>query len=63
MCWSAVTGLTTLTSADHTFFDGRVIRLGEFSPLGRLLSLGSFLKMAKVDQILGLLLPTVKAMY
>jgi hypothetical protein len=41
----------------------RVTRLGEFSPLGRLFTLCSFLKITKVAQILGLPFSTVKVMY
>jgi hypothetical protein len=32
---------------------GRVTRLGEFSPIGRLFTLGSFLKITKVAHIFG----------
>jgi hypothetical protein len=35
----------------------RVTRLGEFSPIWHLFSLGSYLKILEVAQILGLLLP------
>jgi hypothetical protein len=41
----------------HTFINdkrSRVTRLGEFSPIGRFYSLGSFLKITEVAQILGL---------
>jgi hypothetical protein len=40
-----------------------VTRLGEFSPPGRWFSLGRFLKIAKVTQILGLHFSTEKVMY
>jgi hypothetical protein len=39
----------------------RVTRLGEFSPIGWLFTLGSFLKMTKVAQIYGLHFPNVSA--
>jgi hypothetical protein len=41
----------------------RVTRLGEFLPYGRLFSLGSFLKMIKVAQIIGLLFSTGQDRY
>jgi hypothetical protein len=37
--------------------------LGEFSPIGWLFTLGSFLKMTEVAQIFGLLFPNVSATY
>jgi hypothetical protein len=39
------------------FGSTRATRLGEFSPIGRLFTLGSFLKIAQVAHILGLLFP------
>jgi hypothetical protein len=39
---------------------GRVTRLAEFSPIGPLFSLGSFLKNTEVAQVFGLLFPAVK---
>jgi hypothetical protein len=39
----------------------RVTRLGEFSPVGRLL--GSFVKITEIAQIMGLLFSTVKVVY
>jgi hypothetical protein len=44
-------------------FETRVTRLGEFSPIGWLFTLGSFLKMTEVAQIFGLLFPNVSATY
>jgi hypothetical protein len=35
----------------------RVARLGKFSPIGRLFTSGSFLKIAEIAQIIGLLFP------
>jgi hypothetical protein len=40
----------------------RVSRLGEFSPIRRLFTLGSFQKMAEAAHIFGLLYSTVKVM-
>jgi hypothetical protein len=42
---------------------GRVTRLGEFWPLGRLFILGSFFKLQKKCKSLGYSFPTVKDMY
>jgi hypothetical protein len=39
------------------FFQGRVTRLGEFSPVGRLFSLGTCLEITEIVQFLGLLFP------
>jgi hypothetical protein len=46
-----------------TWVTVRVARLGESWPLGRLLPLGSFLKITEVAQIFVLLFSTVKVMY
>jgi hypothetical protein len=40
--------------------DSSVTRLGEFSPIGRLFSFNSFLKITKVANIFWPLFPTVK---
>jgi hypothetical protein len=40
-----------------------VTRLGDFSPIGRLFSLGSVLKIKLAAKMFGLLLPTVPVMY
>jgi hypothetical protein len=41
----------------------RVARLGEFSPIGSLFTLGNFVKIAEVAPIIGLLFYTVKVMF
>jgi hypothetical protein len=43
-------------------FPIRATRLGEFSPIGRFVTLGSILKFTEVSQILGLLFAAVKVM-
>jgi hypothetical protein len=40
-----------------------VARLGEFSPIGRLFTLGNFVKNTEIAQIIGLLFSTVKAVH
>jgi hypothetical protein len=42
------------------FADSRVTRFGEFSPKGQLFTFSSFFKITKVDQKLGILLPSKK---
>jgi hypothetical protein len=37
---------------------GRMTRLGDFSPMGRLITLGGFMKMIEVSQFFVLLFPT-----
>jgi hypothetical protein len=41
----------------------RVTGLGEFSPIGRLFTLGLFLEIAKVAQVIGILFSTVQVVY
>jgi hypothetical protein len=41
----------------------RVTRLGNFSPVGRLFTLRTFLKIAEVAHMFGLFFPTVKFIY
>jgi hypothetical protein len=53
----------TVFAANLDFFQlcARVTRLGEFSPLGQIFSLGSFfLKIPQIAKIIGLLFSTVK---
>jgi hypothetical protein len=40
----------------------RVTRLGDFSPIGRLFTLGLFTKITKVAQMFGLIFTTAKVM-
>jgi hypothetical protein len=40
-----------------------VTRLGEFTPFGRLFTLGRFLEIAKAAHIFGLFYPTAKVMH
>jgi hypothetical protein len=42
---------------------GSVTRLGEFSPIGWLFTLGSFTKITELAQISGLLFPNIPVMY
>jgi hypothetical protein len=48
-----------VVSSNHV--ENRVTRLGEFSPIGRLFTLGSFEKNKEIEQIIGLPFSTVKA--
>jgi hypothetical protein len=50
-------------SLDYSIIKARVTYLGDFSPIGRLLALGVFLKIAEVAQICEILYFTETKLY